>query len=307
MFRSMTYLSWAAFCALALLTSPARATILTFEVFDRGFDGEPYNFPDVQPYEPGFGYPEGFQVPFDYGSNVSSLETTFHDDPIDGSLVTKIYRYGNGGEGFTPNVAVYYGPYSIFTGGPSLWREGFGDLDGVLYQGSEHGDPPIGNDYDFLDIVLVAEAGFDVQLYGFDLAAGLNIGDTRTINSIVIFDGVPFPFLTPDNFLIDPIPGVEVPGEGRLSVGFSDPLQSSVIWIRIDASNLGPDSQLIGIDNIRFGQVESDNPSTLDPATIDAAFQSSEQVVPEPVSLALWLVGGGFAAMSRLGTRKRRG
>jgi hypothetical protein len=70
------------------------------------------------------------------------------------------------------------------------------------------------------------------------------------------------------------------------------PLQSPVIWLRIDARNPWSDSENVGIDNIRFSQIASANAGTLDPADIDAALSSA---VPEPASVVFWLAGAVLA------------
>jgi hypothetical protein len=282
---------------------PAHATILTFEVFDPDpfFLNGNFNNQAVDPHlDPSYGYPEGFRLDgyFNtaasglYGSRVGSTDVTA-DNGVR-------FLYGIGAEGFTPNVRAYYGPYSIFTGGPTLWREGYSDLDGVLYQGSALGNPPIGTDYNILDVVLVADAGFDVQLFGFDLGS---FGADRTVGAVEVFDGVPFPLLTPTNYLFGPETNVDVLASMSTHIDFGGTLlQSPVIWLRINANNLGADSENIAIDNIRFGQIASNNPGTLDPADIDAAFVSTE-AVPEPASAVLCLVGGVFAG---IGFRRRK-
>lgn len=271
---------------------PVQASILVFDIFDSDpffLDGN-YNNPGVQPfYSAGFGYPEGFRIYSGYGNGVGATEVDVNSGAIK-------FRYGVGGEGFTPNVNVSYGPYSLFTGGPTLWREGYSGLAGVLYQGSGENGSPIGFDYDVLDIVFVADPGYDVVLHEFDLGS---FGGDRTINSIMAFDGVPFPFLTPTNFLSGPTGPVAVTQAGGYHHDFGGtPLQSSIIWLRIDMTNLGNDSINIGIDNIRFGQVENPlHTVAFDPSRIDAAFQSAE--VPEPASLTLWLMAGAIALVVR--------
>jgi hypothetical protein len=293
-------------CAVALglvlgFGKLAHATILTFEVFDPDpfFLNGNFNNQAVDPHlDPSYGYPEGFRLDgyFNtaasglYGSRVGSTDVTA-DNGVR-------FLYGMGAEGFTPNVRAYYGPYSMFTGGPTLWREGYSDLDGVLYQGSAFGSPPIGTDYNILDIVLVADAGFDVQLYGFDLGS---FGADRTVGAVEVFDGVPFPFLTPTNYLYGPETNVDVPGATSTHFDFGGtPLQSSVIWLRINANNLGADSENIAIDNIRFGQIASANQGTLDPNDINDALAEE---VPEPASAVLCLVGSVFAG---IGCRRRK-
>ena len=285
-----------------IVSAPVGATTLTFEVFDSNLNVPPYNDPGVQPVLPGFGYTELFPIPTNYGDNVSGAPGTIQvANPLNSD---QVFRYLIGSEGGTPNVTASYGPFSIFTGGPNLWREGYGDLNGILFQASRG---TVGFDYDVLDVVLVADAGFDVVLHEFQLGSFL---EERTINSISLFSGVPFPFLTPTNFLGTPLTSVAVSGAGGhstftgASFGLAADVQAPVIWLRIDASNLGEASELIGIDNIRFSQVESDNPSTLDPSVIDRAFQSAE-AVPGPAPLGLLVGGLGVAALVRSLRRRR--
>ncbi len=247
------YLHWAAAVALACcwFAPSARASILTFDISD------------VE-YASTENFPEGYQISQQYGDRIDS------PSQLSG---TTTFEYGVGAEGYTPNVTASFGPYSIFTGGPSLWRYDYGNLERVLYQGSTF--TGIGNDYDILDIVLVADPGFDVVLYDFDLG-GWN-KTNYTINGITVYDGVPFPFITPTNQISETF-NVDVAGVGPASthVDFGgSPITAHVIWLQIDARNLGATSELIGIDNIRFGQVVNDTPDQppVDPADIDAALQ----------------------------------
>lgn len=289
-------------CVVTTSLTPqlVHASVLTFEVFDPNLDVPPYNDPGVPPYLPGYGYREGYRVPSDYGDRITSTSTI----GIEGFT----HQYGSD-HGFTPNVEVSYGPFSIFTGGPELFRGGYGNLDGVLYQGSRHSDPsnPIGNDYNFLDIVLAADPGYDVVLYGFDL--GGYQGDF-TIGAVTVFQGVPNALFTPTNKLFEEI-DVFVEGASGAShttfdvTDFGGPLQWQLIWIRIDAGNLGSAaSELIGIDNIRFGQVV--NPASTEVFTQDAIDAALQPDVPELSSLTLWTLGGGCAAMIFRGRRRRR-
>lgn len=242
-------------CALPLLPpSMAHATILTFDIRDPGQYPFSEDFPE--------GVPQGQFA--GYGNHVSGPTA------LNGSLQ---FGYGVGAEGYTPNVTVQYGPFSIFTGGPQLWRYDFGDLDRVMYQGSTGA---VGNDYDHLDIILTAAPGYDVVLYGFDLGGWFRTD--YTIASVIVFDGQPFPFLTPTN-QIEILTDVLVQGsQGHTSISFATPPRGHELWLRIDAGNLGDLSENIGIDNIRFGEAPT------------------AQTVPEPAGLAL--VGAALAALS---------
>jgi hypothetical protein len=160
-------------------------------------------------------------------------------------------------------VVVDYGPFSIFTGGPSLWRYDYGDLTRVLYQGSTF--TGIGNDYDYLFIVLRADAGFEAVLHEFDLG-GWNQTD-RTVNAVSVYDADYNGFdPTLNRVFHDPNATILGAGPSSSNYSFSTPLRGNVITILIESTNLGADSELIGIDNIRFGQdTSSDVP---EPGTV---------------------------------------
>jgi hypothetical protein len=287
-------LALTAFPCLFCYIEPAQASVLTFEIFDPALSDAalggdfPFEDPGVQPFLAGYGYPEGFGIPGDYGDRITESPVTLADG--------KIYRYDADSDPDvvdpvpdpTPHVVVSYGPFSIFTGGPTLWREGYGDLNGILFQGSEGS---VGNDYDILDIVLIADPFWDVVLHSLDLGGFL--GDF-IIDSVTVFDGVPFPFVTPMNQIYEQF-NVSVPSVGWNTIDFGGtPLQSHVIWLRIDANNLGNDSVNIGVDNIVFSEVEnlaSDEEVDLD--EIAAALQPAE--IPEAASLVVWLLGSACA------------
>jgi hypothetical protein len=276
--------AWAFIVLLALFAAalPARASILTFDIFDE------------TAYHVSEHFPEGFGINQEYGDRI--VDGT----PQTATNGTTTFQYGGDGDNYTPNVTVSYGPFSIFTGGPSLWRYDYGDLERVLYQGSAF--TGVGNDYDILDIVFVADPGYDVVLY--DIGLGGWFQTDYTINAVTVYDGVPFPFITPTNQIYEAF-DVSVAGAGPTSTHFDFggmEQQAHVIWLRIDASNLGADSGRIGIDNIRFRQVENGNPNEppVDLAGIEAALQPAE--VPEVASLVVWL--GGLLCATLVSQRK---
>ena len=266
--------------AIGLFALTARASILTFDISDDA-------------YASTGNFPEGFGINQEYGDRISGASQIATNS-------TTTFGYGVGVEGYTPKVTVSYGPFSIFTGGPELWRTDYGNLERVLYQGSRF--TGVGNDYDVLDVVLVADPGYDAVLYDFDLG-GWN-KTNYTINAVTVFDGVPFPFITPTNQIYDQA-NVAVAGSGPASTHIdltSLSLTAHVIWLRIDANNLGATSENIGIDNIRFGQVTNDTPDQppVDPSEIDAALQPG--VVPESASILVWL--GGLSCIGLAGKRR---
>lgn len=245
----------------------ANASILTFDITN----------PNNPLYSGTEAYPEGYPINPNYGDRVTAITAT---DGID------TFAYGVGAEGFTPNVTAEYGPFTVTPGPgfPELWRYDYGDLDHILYQGSRGANGA--TDYNVLTIELIADPGYEVQLYGFDLG-GWNQTDYE-INGVAVFDGIPFPFITPTNQIFQQYPA-DVLGAGptHTTFSFGTPLQSDHIYILIDANNLGSDSELIGIDNIRFGQVEA------------------VAAVPEPTTLAIWGIGALGCAVSAYRRRKQ--
>ncbi len=217
---------YAACCAagLALLAaSPARATILLFDQ-ERDAVGQT----SVQPTS------SGGRLPDDYGDNVTGAVMA-----VPGGFFT----YGDGGEGFTPNVSLeIYGD-----GGPSdprvkLWQNGYGDLTNVIF-----GEGPGIAGSPTLSMLFTAAPGYVVDLYGFDLAG---FGSDYTIAGVEVVAGAVTLFSAS---------GVTVQGDlngpGRSTFGFGTPLSAPELLLRVDLSNLAAGIQdNIGLDNVRFGQ-----------------------------------------------------
>jgi hypothetical protein len=203
----------------------------------------------------------GNAVPEDYG------------DRITGSVVNVSggqFTYGNGGEGFTPNIVLDYFAENAIPNNPrvGLWGDGYGDLTNVL----------LGNNNSIsLNVKLTADTGFDVQLYDFDLA-GWPTTD-YTIDAVSVLSGTDTLF-SQNNVLVEG----DGTGAGHTSFDFATPLAGAELLIQIDYGNLaGGQQDNIGIDNIRFGQ----NP----PAVV-------------PLPAAWMLFGSGLAAIAFL--RRRR-
>lgn len=253
----------AAICLATLLPGQSPGSILTFDISNPQYAGSE-------------NFPEGFAIDQTYGDRISN--TTVNSG-------ANVFGYGVGAEGFTPNVEVAYGPSSIFTGGPSLWRYDYGDLVRILFQASTF--TGIGNDYDYLEINLIADPGFQVALYGFDLGGWFQTD--YVINGVAVYDDFFngfFPAANREYF--DPHATIKGAGPDRSQYTFGTPIRGQVVTILIDANNLGAASQFISIDNIRFGQ-------ELAPAAL----------VPEPASLAIWGLGAMGCAVGAYRHRKR--
>ena len=158
-------------------------------------------------------------VPAAYGDNVTGASTGG-------------FSYGVGAEGFTPNVVASYGTSHL------IWDNGYGDLSNIVW---------VDNGGAF-ELTLSGQGGAFVQLYGFDMAGWPNAD--YTINSVSVSDGGGGTLFSQSNVLIE---GDGI-GDLHSSFDFAAPLTASEIVIRFDSSNLGGQSDNIGIDNIRFGQ-----------------------------------------------------
>ncbi|WP_340118274.1 PEP-CTERM sorting domain-containing protein [Pelagibius sp. 7325] len=233
--------------AVVAAAGSARATILTF---DQGRSATGF---DVVPIQ------AGAQVAQDYGDRVTG-------SPMD--VLGGTYTYGNGGEGFTPNVGVNY----LATGGVFLWTLEYGDLTNVIFAG------PGSNVF---RVQLEADAGFEVVLYGFDLA-GWPLTDYAIDAVTVSSNGIPL------FSQIDVAVEGDATGPGHTAFGFAAPLMGSELTISLDFSNIPFGQQdNFGLDNIRFGQSP---PPEVVPTE-----------VPEPGSLALLVTG-----LAMLGLRRDR-
>lgn len=206
----------------------------------------------------------GNALPQDYGDRVDAAAVN-----VSGGQFT----YGNGGEGYTPNVLAEYftGAATPINPGVSLWQDSYGDLVNVMF-GNQNSAT--------LNARLTADLGFQVLLYGFDLGGWPNTD--YTINAVRIFDGAT-PLFSQSNVLVEG----NLTGPRHTTFDFLAPLSGGDLLIQIDYSNLaGSQQDNIGIDNIRFGQ----NP----PADTG----------PDPVSVpapsTAFLLGLGLALMPGL-------
>jgi len=230
---------------LSCVASDGRASILTFDQIRQG----------------------GVVVPTVSGNN---LEDDYGDritgSPMDVSGGQ--FTYGNGGEGFTPNVVADFVAGNGTT--LSLWQVGYGDLTNVAF----------GNNISLsLNVQLTADPGFVVDLYHFDLA-GWNQAD-YTINAVRVLSGSDTLF-SQDNVLVQ---GADDGGDMHTAFDFAVPLSAEQLVIQIDHGNLAAGMQdNIGIDNIRFGQ---DPPAAI------------------PIPPALWLFGSALLGLIGIARRKK--
>jgi hypothetical protein len=239
-------LAWGAAATLALGCATAGATVLTF---DQGGAGGP--------------------VPEGYGDRVAAATVA-----VPGGSFT----YGNGGEGFTPNVVV-----DLFTDGATpgdphtrLWRDGYGDLVNVMF-----GEGPGITGAAQVFVRLLADPGFEVMLHGFDLA-GFG-GRDYVIAGIDVLAGATTLFAVSD-LLVEG----DTQGAGHTHVGFSVPLSAHELLIRIDVSNLTPGIRdNIGLDSVRFGQ-------------------SPPPVAPVPEPSTWWLLATTLPVLLRRPPRRTR-
>jgi hypothetical protein len=210
--------------ALGAIAMPAQATILVFDQ-ERSLGTQSVVSPTSS----------GGLLPPDYGDNVTgpSME-------VPGGVFT----YGEGGEGFTPDVTV-----DIFSAGATaadprarLWQNGYGDLVNVVFaEGPGTAGAPMFN------ILLRASAGFSVGLYGFDLAG---FGSDYTIARVEVLAGTTSLF-SATNVLVEG----DAFGAGHTSFNFPTPLSASELLVVLDFSNLASGVQdNIGLDSVRFGQ-----------------------------------------------------
>jgi len=168
------------------------------------------------------GLPSGGNVPQDYGDNVNG--------PTNGT-----YSYGGSGL-YTPLVTTDYGPG---TADLEVRNEGYGGLRNVVQDDDEHG---------IIEVTLDADDYYRVKLFGFDLAArGSTFPSNPVLNSVSVLDYWGDAVFVASNVLIH--------REYREQFDFAAaPVMGRALTVRIDASNLGADSDAIGLDNIRFGQ-----------------------------------------------------
>jgi len=198
-------------------------------------------------------------VPQDYGDRVTGFSQ---------NVPGGVFTYGNLGEGFTPNVTVSYGPNPESA---SVWWDSYGDLSHVIFT----------NVRGYIDLTFVADPGYLVKLHGFDLG-GWHLWD-YTIGSIAIIDGARNEFFNQSFVYVEG----DLTGPPHSHFEF-DNIQASTLILHIDVTNLFTYYMNIGLDNVRFSQLEAEPGASLFSASIDEWSNDAAQV-PEPASALLIL------------------
>lgn len=213
------------------------------------------------------GAAEGTVLTFDFGGVNTDPIPAIYGDHVGNPAYPQnpAYSYGPAG-GATPNVGVVYGPLLRLAGSPSPLDPSriFGDLSNVLYR-DRFPDPETG----ILRITLIADPGYLVSLYSFDIAAVFNSvtnsGEDLPLRSIMIFDhaGDSVYSLLYDPTVTDPDSPLSTYAPGTTPLRhkrFEWPggLTSRSITIRLDLGQLitigGTKVDRVGIDNITFGE-----------------------------------------------------
>lgn len=193
----------------------------------------------------------GGRLPSDYGDHAVGATTA-----VPGGFFT----YGDGGEGFTPDIVVDIFSAAATPTDPrvSLWQNDFGDLVNVIF-----GEGPGTGGADSLSILFSAAPGYQVDLYGFELA-GWSRAD-YTIAAVEVFAG-PSTLFSQSDVLVEG----NASGPGHTTFAFDVPLSAPEILLRLDLSNLaGSVQDNIGLDSVRFGQTP---PPVPEPGTATLLF-----------------------------------
>lgn len=229
----------------------AHATILTFDESRNGDQVESTG--------------SGSQLGSDYGDNVTGASM---------AVLGGVYTYGEGGEGFTPDISIDIRSSldSPTDPGIRLWQQGYGELRNVVFaEGPGTAGAPL------IFVRLTAAPGFVVDLYDFDLA---HFGAAATtIAGFSVLDGATTLFSA-----VNVVVAGSSSTPGRTTLSFPTPLSAVELLLRIDVSNLSPGTQdNIGLDNLRFGQ-------------------TPPRIVPEPGTALLTAIG-----LAGLSGRRLRG
>jgi hypothetical protein len=174
-------------------------------------------------------------LPADYGDNVTGAAM---------AVPGGVFTYGDGGEGFTPDVTVdIFTATGIADPRARLGTTGYGDLVNVVFgEGPGVGGSPT------LSVLFTAASGYVVDLYGFELAGWPNAD--YTIAAVEVLAGATTLF-SATNVLVEG----NATGPQHTTFAFGPPLSAAELLLRLDLSNLASSVQdNVGIDSIRFGQ-----------------------------------------------------
>ncbi|MCP9447025.1 MAG: hypothetical protein NNA22_05585 [Nitrospira sp.] len=190
----------------------------------------------------------GGKLPADYGDHVTGAVMA-----VPGGFFT----YGEGGEGFTPDVSVDIFSAAATATDPrvNLWQIGYGDLVNVIFA-----DGPGTAGAPLLSARFTAEPGYAVDLYGFDLAG---FGVDYVIAGVSVFAGATTLFSETDVLVQG-----DLSGPRHTTFAFTTPLSAPELLLQVDLSNLASGIQdNVGVDSIRFGQTPP-HPVPLPPTTL---------------------------------------
>jgi hypothetical protein len=245
---------------LAILATPSVLAHATMLLFDQERDSGSQS--TVWPTS------SGGTLPTDYGDHVTGAVMA-----VPGGFFT----YDEGGEGFTPDVAVdiYSAAATATDARVNLWQSGYGDLVNVIFaEGPGTAGAPL------LNVRLTATPGYAVDLYGFELAG---FGADYVIAGVSVFGGSATLF-SQANVLVQG----DLSGPRHTTFAFTSPLSAPELLLQVNLSNLASGIQdNVAMDSIRFGQ-------------------TPPSAVPEPAPALLLLAGLTLTAVSCRWRRRSR-
>lgn len=210
---------------------------------------------------------------FDFGGANFTTVPQVYGDRVGGQPQPPQFSYGAAG-GLTPNVTVTYYPTLKLADNPNLR---YGDFQKSLFRTAD-------NTGNIMEIDLIADPGYLVCLYSFEMAAQYNVatmfGEDLPAKSIKVLDANNVP-LYQAIYNADPL--TVIPGTLPLRHNLYDfggtPICLPMVRIVVDLNQIMNKVEKISIDNITFGQ----------------------SLVPAPGSAATMLL-----ALGAFGARRRR-
>jgi hypothetical protein len=164
-----------------------------------------------------------------------------YGDAVTSTTMPGNFLYDENGEGFTPNIAVDYGPLAPVNASPDLWSTGYGDLTNILFKDADG--------FDYLQVTFTADPGFRVRLHSWDMAAfGAVFSSDPTIDSVRVLDSGGNELLALTN--------VSISETTHTSFDYAaNPFVDDVLVLEFNSGNLGGLSDDIAFDNIVFSQI----------------------------------------------------